>query len=47
MLKSTEQEFISAVKEELTDMTAGRVVEHAKVVCHFEKRFKKNRHPSK
>lgn len=38
---ANEQEFISAVKEGIADMRAGRVVDHAAVVGHFEKRFKK------
>jgi predicted transcriptional regulator len=36
-----EQDFIAAVKEGLADARAGRVVDHAAVVRHFEKRFKK------
>ncbi len=36
-----EEEFIAAVKEGLADMRAGRVVEHAEVVAHFRRRFRK------
>ncbi len=38
---ANEEEFIAAVKEGLADMRAGRIVDHEKVVRHFEKRFKK------
>lgn len=38
---ANEQDFISAVKEGIADMRAGRVVDHAAVVRHFENRFKK------
>lgn len=38
---ASEVEFISAVKEGLADMRAGRVVDHETVVRHFNKRFKK------
>lgn len=36
-----EEEFIAAVKEGLSDMRAGRVLEHEQVVRRFERRFKK------
>lgn len=36
-----EEEFIAAVNEGLSDMHAGRVLEHEQVVRRFERRFKK------
>ena len=37
---ANEQDFIAAVQEGLSDMRAGRVMDHVAVVRHFEKRFK-------